>query len=141
MLTSSDEAGAVRHATAGGSPLAPGFPTAHRSADGIVTGVDVRSLPPGTEVDVETHNSHYHIVILGGSNAKIQGGPCFRDETEARIEGSALPGSFLKVGWIGVGLFMEIMAEGRLVVTSRVRSIVIDPDPAVSDSEFVSSAA
>jgi hypothetical protein len=33
-------------------------------------------------------------------------------------------GSFLKVGWIGVGLRMEILADGRRIVTSPVYDIV-----------------
>jgi len=31
----------------------------------------------------------------------------------------------LKVGWIGVGLRMEIVADGRRIVTTAVRSIVL----------------
>jgi hypothetical protein len=37
-------------------------------------------------------------------------------------------GSFLKVGWIGVGLRMEILAEGRRIVTSPVYDIVTADD-------------
>jgi len=109
----------------------------------MVTGVDIRSLLPGTELLVDTNNSRYHVVMLkrNGSNARIQGGPYFSEETDVRIEGSALTGSLLKSGWIGIGLFMEIAAGGRRVVTSRVRSVVVEPDPVHCDSEFTGSAA
>jgi hypothetical protein len=33
-------------------------------------------------------------------------------------------GNLLKIGWIGVGLRMEIVAEGRRIVTTAVRSII-----------------
>jgi hypothetical protein len=110
---------------------------------GMVTSVDVRLLPPGTEVVVDTHNSRYSFVMLNGSdpNARIRGGPYLREEAEARIEGSALTGSLLKIGWIEIGLFMEITAGGQRIVTSRVRSIVVEPGPALRDSECLGSAA
>ena len=40
----------------------------------------------------------------------------------ARLRAS-VGGNLLKVGWIGVGLRMEIVAEGRRIVTTAVRSI------------------
>ena len=52
-----------------------------------VTGIDLRSLPPGTELVVDTRNSRYRLVMFDGpdSNALVQGGRYFRQETEARI--------------------------------------------------------
>ena len=143
MFMSQDEAGAARRAIALSHPVDTVFPVDHPSPHGAVTGIDVRSLPPDTRLVVDTHNSRYHLVMMGGnrSNATIQGGPYFIEETEARVEGSALSGSLLKSGWIGIGLFMEITAGGRRIVTSRVHAIVVAPDPALSDSEFVGSAA
>src|SRR5213593_3337004 len=104
MFMSSDEAGAARRAITTGGPLDPASPIANPFPRGMVTGVDVRSLPPGTEIVVDTHNSRYHLIMLkgNGSNARIQGGPYFGEETEARIEGSTLTGSLLKTGWIGI---------------------------------------
>lgn len=143
MFMSQDEAGAARRAITFGHPVESTFPVDHRSPHGAVTGIDVRSLPPGTRLVVDTHNSRYHLVMLGGngSNARIQGGPYFSEETEARIEGSALVGSLLKSGWIGIGLFMELTAGCRRIVTSRVHAIVVELDPVLSDSAFVGSAA
>jgi hypothetical protein len=92
-----------------------------------VTGVDVRTLPAGTEVAVETSNSRYRLVMVSdhGSRALVQGGRHVGDEREARIQGSTLRGSLLRLGWIGVGLSMELSIQGRLLDTSRVRSITI----------------
>jgi hypothetical protein len=89
--------------------------------------VDLRSLPPGTELVVDTRNSRYRLVMLeDGLNALVQGGPYFGQQTVARVEGSVLRGRLLKIGWISLGLQLEISAGGRRIVTSRVRSIRID---------------
>lgn len=89
-------------------------------------GVDLRSLPPGTELVVDTRNSCYRVVMLeDGLNALVQGGQYFGQETVARIEGSIVRGSLLNIGWIDLGLHLEISACGRRIVTSRVRSIRI----------------
>jgi hypothetical protein len=92
-----------------------------------VTGVDVRTLPAGTEVAMDTTNSHYRFVMLDdrGSRARVHGGRYVADEAEGRIEGSTLGGSLLWLGWIGVGLSMELSVQGKRLDTSRVRSITI----------------
>jgi hypothetical protein len=38
-------------------------------------------------------------------------------------------GSLLKIGWIGVGLRVEMSLAGRRIVTSPVRSITIEGVP------------
>jgi len=141
MFMSSDEGGAARRAITSGDWFEAASPIA-RQPRGLVPGVDVRRLPEGTVLVVETHNSRYRIVMTGrGSHATIQGGPYFQEETDVRIEGSALAGSLLKVGWIAVGLFMEVTSDDKRVVTSRVRSIVVEPAPVFSDSDIAGSAA
>ena len=60
-----------------------------------------------------------------GRNALVEGGPYFPQETTALVEGSTLGGSLLKVGWIGLGLFLELSFCGKRIVTSRVRSISV----------------
>lgn len=94
-----------------------------------VTGIDVRTLPAGTEVTMDTANSHYRFVILdeGGRRALVHGGRYFDGGAEARIEGSTLGGTLLWVGWIARGLCLELSVEGKRVGTSQVRSIAIAP--------------
>ena len=95
-----------------------------------VTGIDVRTLAAGTEVAMDTVNSHYHFVILdeGGRRALVQGGHYFDHEAEARIEGSSIGGSLLWVGWIAQGLCLELSVHGKRLGTSSVRSIRITAD-------------
>jgi hypothetical protein len=141
MFMSSDEVGAARCAITSGNWFEAAPPIA-RHPRGPVSGIDVRRLPEGSILIVDTHNSRYRIVMTGrGSQATIHGGPYFQEETDARIEGSALAGSLLKVGWIAVGLFMEVASDDKRVVTSRVRSIIVEPGPAATDEAVVGSAA
>jgi len=90
-----------------------------------VKSIDLRSLRPGTKVVVNTRNSRYNLVMCDGSgwNALVQGGSRFPQETQAQVEGSTLGGSALKIGWIGVGLFLVISASGKRSLTTRVGSI------------------
>jgi len=141
MFMAGDEAGAAGPAFTSGNWFGAASPIA-RQPRGPVHGIDVRRLPEGTVLVVDTHNTRYHIVMTGrGSRATIHGGRYFQEETDVRIESSALAGSLLKVGWIAVGLFMEVASEDKRVVTSRVCSIVVVPGPAATDDVVVDSAA
>ena len=94
---------------------------------GMVTGIDMRSLPAGTEVIVDTCHSRYRFVMRdgGGRNAQVEGGRHFPREVTARVEGSTLGGSPLKVGWVGLGWFVELSFDGKRIITSQVRSICL----------------
>jgi hypothetical protein len=88
--------------------------------------VHVRQLPPLTSLLVWTKNSLYRVVVTNGCNIYVQGGMFFPEPTPAQLDGASLDGGFLKVGWIGVGLLMEIRASGRRIVTSPVRAIATE---------------
>jgi hypothetical protein len=109
-------------------PVRP-VPTQAATLDGFAVatsgpGIALRLLEPLTELDVQTRNTRYHIVVSRDTDIVIQGGAFFPTPTRAHVEGSSLGGNLLKVGWIGVGLRMEIVADGRRIVTTAVRSIV-----------------
>ena len=141
MFMASDEVGAAEPAFPSGDWFGAASSIA-RQPRGPVHGIDVRRLPEGTVLFVYTHNSRYRIVMTGrGSQATIYGGRYFREDTDVRIEGSALAGSLLKMGWIAVGLFMEVASEDMRVVTSRVHSIVVEPGPVTMNDAVVGTAA
>jgi len=96
------------------------------------TAVDLGSLPSGTELVVETHNSRYRVVMLDRLEALVQGGRYFPQETTARIEGCTLGGCLLKLGWIAQGLCLELSICGKRIVTSRIRSISVTFKPAAA---------
>jgi len=99
------------------------------SAVSSTSGVHLRDLAPMTTLVVRTRNSEYHIVVSSGDEVLVKGGQFFPSLTEARFSGASVGGSFLKVGWIGIGLRMEILAEGRRIVTSPVYDIATDESP------------
>lgn len=105
--------------------------------DGFVTaatagpGVAVRALEPLTALLVETRNTRYHIIVSRGDEIVIQGGVFFPDPAPAHLDGASLGTGLLRLGWIGVGLRMEIRAAGQRIVTTAVRSITrINPQAA-----------
>lgn len=96
-----------------------------------ITAVDLRSLPSGTELVVETRNSRYHLAMLDdASNALVEGGRHFQQATIARVNGCTFGGCLIRLGWIAVGCRLEFSVCGRRVVTSHVRSISIKANAA-----------
>ena len=92
-------------------------------------GVCLRDLPPFTTLLVRTTNSLYRVVIADWPRVYIQGGAFFPDPTAAYLDGASAGGSCLKVGWIGVGLLVEIRSGSRRIITSRVRAIRTERGP------------
>jgi hypothetical protein len=94
-------------------------------------GIAIQSLEPGTTLIVQTRNSEYRVAVLDGTDLDVivTGGQLFQDATRVRLEGATTRGSLLKIGWIGVGLRVEMSLAGRRIVTSPVRSITIEGVP------------
>src|SRR6186997_2547113 len=91
-------------------------------------GVHLRDLAPMTTLHVHTRNSLYRIIVSAGDAVLVEGGEFFPSLTPAHFSGASVGGSFLKVGWIGIGLRMEILstaaASSRLPsATSRPRAL------------------
>lgn len=76
-------------------------------------------------LSVRTMNSTYEITILSAPTGEVmvRGGRFFPEYTNARIAGSSLGGSFLKLRGVYVGFNLEIYADGTRIVTSPVKSI------------------
>jgi hypothetical protein len=88
-------------------------------------GVQIDTLRDLDELVVQTENSTYEITTISPHTGEIvvRGGRFFPEFTPARLAGSSLGGSFLKVRGVYVGFSMELHADGKTIVTSRVRSI------------------
>ena len=93
-----------------------------------VDGVDVHHLEPLTCVRVQTCNSEYRLLVSADGGVLVQGGRFFEQPTKAVLEGASLHGGVLKIGWIAIGMRMEIRHESRRIVTSPVRQISTDGD-------------
>ena len=91
------------------------------------TGLQTEDLPEQEFLTVETENSRYELTILCGrtGDVLVRGGQFFPYTTTARLAGSSLGGSLLKLRGIHIGLRMELLAPERSIITSRVRSIVV----------------
>ena len=87
-------------------------------------GLSVESLEPGTILEVQTRNTRYRMVVVDGSgHALIKGGTFFPQPTPVHIEGASAGGGNLKIGWIGVGLNLELSVGSRVITTSPVQSV------------------
>ena len=94
-------------------------------------GVQLETMQDMEGLTVQTENSTYEITVICGRAGEIliRGGRFFPEFTEARLAGSSLGGSFLKLRGIYIGFNLEIHFDQRMIITSRVRKISV-PVPA-----------
>ena len=91
-----------------------------------VEGVELGELAPMTTVLVWTWNSLYRVVVSEGSDVLVQGGLLFPQPTPAHVDGASTGGGALKIGWIGLGLMMELHVSGQRIVTTPVIAIATE---------------
>jgi hypothetical protein len=91
-------------------------------------GVQIESLPDFCRIAVQTRNTLYEITVIDGParEVTIRGGRFFPETTAARVAGSSLGSSFLKVGGIYPGFNLEICAGGSTIMTTSVQSVQIE---------------
>ena len=93
----------------------------------LLPGVALGTLAPYDTIQVQTLNSRYEIFLLdpGTGRALVEGGSHFREPMEAVVYGSNLDASTLRVGWIGIGMRIEMWVKDQLVSTSPVQSFYV----------------
>lgn len=98
-------------------------------ANSSLAGVDIKTLHPFDTIVVRTINSEYRLLLLDSKTGRslVEGGH-FVEPVEATVYGSTL-GSTSKVGWIGIGLRIEMWANDLLVSTSPVESVRVEHAP------------
>jgi hypothetical protein len=91
-------------------------------------GITLMTLEPCDMIQARTSNSQYEIFLLDpkSGRALVRGGEWFADPVEAIVCGSTFGGCMLKMGWLGVGLRMEINANGQRIATSLVQSLRVE---------------
>jgi hypothetical protein len=104
--------------------LLPRIATLKGFLDSSANGLDLQTAPPMLELRVETRNTTYRIIVSGQGRIYIEGGRYFPTATPAHFDGASAGGSLLKIGWVVVGLCMEVTANGQRIVTSPVRTIL-----------------
>ena len=98
----------------------------------VLGDVDLKSLSPGSLIDVETKSRHYRIECLGGSAIRISGHPEYCPHpVPARLQGSIDKEGVLELGLIGHGMRLMFFLNDRPVTTSRVVSVHVDQPKAV----------
>jgi hypothetical protein len=104
-------------------PAAPHGPTREH-----VAGVDIDSLPIGTQLLVTTHNSSYHLTVVDPAERRvlIAGGAQFSVPRLGWVEGTWVGGGVMSPGHLQVGLPMALFASEQPIVTSRVYSVAIE---------------
>jgi hypothetical protein len=90
-------------------------------------GVQLESVHDMDTLTVETENSTYEIHVICGRTGEIliRGGRFFPEFTAAKLAGSSLGGSFLKLRGVYTGFSLEIHFDQRLIITSRVNRIAL----------------
>lgn len=93
-----------------------------------VDGIALRAMSPFDTIHAKTRNSEYYIFLIAPEIGKalIQGGRFFAEPAEVTVSGSTFGGCMLKMGWLGVGLRIEICFNGQRIVTSPVQSIYLE---------------
>jgi hypothetical protein len=94
----------------------------------LLEGVSLMTLKACDTIHVRTRNSDYEIFILDPSSGRalVRGGEYFGEPVEGTVSGSTFGGCMLKMGWLGVGLRMEIYASGQRTITSPVKSLSLE---------------
>jgi hypothetical protein len=109
-------------------------------ASGVLSAWSAHDWRGGIHVDdlialeclvVKTENSTYEIILLSPDTAHIlvRGGVFFPVFTQARLAGSSLGGSFLKLRSVHVGFRLELGTERGFIITSPVRSVSRAAEP------------
>jgi hypothetical protein len=92
-------------------------------------GIHVADLSPLERLIIRTANSTYEIVVLcpATGSVLVRGGAFFPVFMPARLAGSSLGGSFLKLRSVHVGFRLELNTDRGFIITSSVRSAAIAP--------------
>src|SRR5436190_16960621 len=93
-------------------------------------GIQLEAVQDMERLLVRTENSTYEVTVISGRAGEIlvRGGRFFPEFTAARLAGSSLGGSFLKLRGLYVGFSLEVHFDQRMILTSRVRTIALPVD-------------
>ena len=97
----------------------------------VLEGVDLKSLSPGSLIDVETKSRHYLIECLGGNTMRISGHPEYCPAPVlAELKGSIDLAGAVETGFIRPGSHMVFLLDDHIpLTTSKVLSVHVDePD-------------
>jgi RNA polymerase-binding transcription factor DksA len=102
----------------------------------------LENLSPFDTILLRTRNSDYRILLLDPKTGRalVEGGSYLIEPSEAVVRGSAVPGSPLKVGVIGMGTRLEMWINERIMRTSPITSVELKHNGAAESLEVISAA-
>jgi hypothetical protein len=94
-------------------------------------GIHISHLVPFQGVQIQTQNNPYSLFVLEPSEGKVlvRGGQYFPVFKEAYLCGSTWGGSILRLGWIGLGMCLEIYVDGIRIVTTPLKAFSVEEPP------------
>lgn len=93
----------------------------------VLEGLDLRSLRPGSLIDVETESRSYRIECLGGDAIRISGHPLYCPQpVAAQLRGSLDEEGVLDAGLIEPGMRLMFFVNHHPMITSRVVRVHAD---------------
>jgi hypothetical protein len=97
--------------------------TAHDWSQGVL----LPQLAPHDQLIVRTQNSTYELIVTVPHTASVlaRGGAFLPNFTPARLAGSSMGGSCLKLYGVYAGFQMELVTEDLPLITTRVRSVSV----------------
>ena len=101
-------------------------------------GIRVDEMATLERLIIKTANSTYDIILVDPERAGvlIRGGAFFPVYTPARLAGSSLGGSFLKLRTVHIGFRLELGTDRGFVLTSPVRAVTI-AEPAADSNDIM----
>ncbi len=97
---------------------------------GDVEGIYLSELSAGDVLVIQTQNNAYSLVYLGaGAALLVKHSSRIAEPISVNVLGSTWGGSALMMGFLGVGMCMEVqqLEEDRVIVTSPIQSLQRSP--------------
>jgi len=96
-------------------------------------GINLGTCSRLDSISARTVNSDYRITLLDpkSGRALLEGGQRFPEPVVVTILGSSFGGSMLRMGWLNVGMRIEIYAD-KHIVTSPIKSLALARDLCVA---------
>jgi len=110
------------------------------SLNPVPQGINLRALAPFDTIRVRTRNSDYRIFLLDPETGRalVESGTRFIKPVEWDVIGSTFDRSTFEIGWLAVGLRIEMCSGGNYLLTSPVQSLNVEHLASANTPEAIS---
>lgn len=93
-------------------------------------GVWLKDIPEGSYALIETRNTMYKLSHLKDGSWEISGNKRFcPNPCKVMVNGSTFGGSMLRIGWIGMGMHLELyfpsLTSFSVVTTTQIQKVTV----------------